>query len=669
MIFCLLIFTLAVLQKNTLRPYILGLFFFLNFMLPAWSVGDSIRYEIDVRPLLVKKCISCHNTNAPKAGVNIDNYKEQDRVIKDGAFWLKVLDQIKSRHMPPKSEPTLSESDYDQLVTGIDRILQTSLKNKTPGHIVIRRLSHPEYQYTIKDLFDIDFEAKKYFPSDGSGGGGFDNQGRALFFTPLKFERYYDAADLIVEKLRQDSIKWASLVPFRYKETRWKYIVHWFKSFFNAEDSRYDLAEQSAMEVLIPIATKAYRRFLKDEEKTKLLTLFQTVYSQKDTFNLKPQYRFDEGIAQCLKAILVSPNFLYKVEEEPEKEGSYAINDFELATRLSAFLWSSMPDQELFDLAYQGKLQDTAILAAQARRMLRDPKAKRFAENFAVQWLGIGKLLEKEPIVDTDKFPGFEINIRQSLYQETVEYFYYVLTGSKNLLDLINSDYAFLNKDLATYYGIDGVDHQDFQKVTLKDQTRGGVLGMGSVLATTSFPMRTSPVNRGKWVMEQILGISPPPPPAVVAELTEDKATHDALGLRKILEAHRAKPECRSCHEKMDPLGLGLENFDPTGRWRDSYGKVAIDPSGITADGQKFKGPVELKVILMEEKTKFARNMATKMLSYALGRSMLFTDEPALVILENTLLANNFDPEPFILELVKSYPFTMKLNDFEKKSI
>lgn len=158
-------------SKNTLRPYILGLFFFLNFMLPAWSVGDSIRYEIDVRPLLVKKCISCHNTNSPKAGVNIDNYKEQDRVIKDGAFWLKVLDQIKSRHMPPKSEPTLSESDYDQLVTGIDRILQTSLKNKTPGHIVIRRLSHPEYQYTIKDLFDIDFEAKKYFPSDGSGGG------------------------------------------------------------------------------------------------------------------------------------------------------------------------------------------------------------------------------------------------------------------------------------------------------------------------------------------------------------------------------------------------------------------------------------------------------------------------------------------------------------------
>jgi hypothetical protein len=190
---------------------------------------------------------------------------------------------------------------------------------------------------------------------------------------------------------------------------------------------------------------------------------------------------------------------------------------------------------------------------------------------------------------------------------------------------------------------------------------------MGSVLASTSFPMRTSPVIRGKWVMEQLLGISPPPPPPQVAEFNEDKKAHEELGLRKILEAHRAKPDCQSCHEKMDPLGLGLENFDPTGRWRSTYGKAAVDPAGVMADGRSFKGPYELKLLLMTERARIARNLSSRMLSYALGRSILFTDEPALQRLDNTLLQNHFDPEPFLIELVKSYPFRMKINDFEKR--
>ena len=190
---------------------------------------------------------------------------------------------------------------------------------------------------------------------------------------------------------------------------------------------------------------------------------------------------------------------------------------------------------------------------------------------------------------------------------------------------------------------------------------------MGSVLTTTSLPIRTSPVLRGKWVLEQLMGISPPPPPPIVGELTKDKAIHAALGLRKILEVHRSKPECQSCHIKMDPLGLGLENFDPIGRWRESYGKAMVDPSGVMADGKKFGGPKELKEILMTEKAKIARNFSSKMLSYALGRSVIFTDEPALQRLDATLLHNNFNPELFIIELVKSYPFREKLNDFKVK--
>lgn len=635
------------------------------FLTDAFS-KDSVSYERDVRPLLAAKCIDCHNTGNPKGGVNIDNYKEEARVIEDGAFWLKVLDQIKTRAMPPKTEPPLSETHYRKLVDGINAILQSSLEQKSPGHVVIRRLSHAEYRYTILDLVGIDFDARNFFPSDGSGGGGFDNQGGALFFTPLKLERYYDAADLIVDSLLHDDEKWRKIVPNTYTQSWWQRLCNWVKSVFSDTYDEINPPELAAEKAIVPFATKAYRRFLRQDEKDKLVSFFKTVYIQKDSLD-NPQ-RFDESIAQTLKTVLISPNFLYRVEEEPEMEGAYPLSNFEVATRMSYFLWSSMPDSELFNLAYLGKLEDTLVLEAQVRRMLADPKAKRFAENFSTQWLGITKLVNNQPMVDKEKFPGFDMTIRKALYRETIEYFYHVLTQSRNLLDLISSNYTFLTKDLADFYGIEGPVSEDFEKVILTDSARGGVLGMASVLSATSFETRTSPVIRGKWVLEQLLGVSPPPPPPVVAELTEDESAHSELGLRKILELHRSKPDCQSCHEKMDPLGLGLENFDPTGRWRTSYGKAPVDASGVMADGRTFEGPRELKLLLLTEKQKIARNLSTRMLSYALGRSILFTDEPAIRHLENTLLNNNFDPVPFLVELVKSYPFRMKLNDFEKKS-
>ena len=213
--------------------------------------------------------------------------------------------------------------------------------------------------------------------------------------------------------------------------------------------------------------------------------MFNTVYDQKDS--IENPRRFDESIAQTFKSILISPYFLYSVEEEPEMSGSYPLSNFEVATRLSYFLWSSMPDQELFNLAYLGMLEDTVVLESQVKRMLADPKAKRFAENFSTQWLGITKLISNQPMVDKEKYPGFDMSIRKALYRETIEYFYHVLTGSKNMLDLISSNYTFLSKELADFYGIEGPTGDDFEKVVLSDSIRGGVLGMGSVLSTTSF--------------------------------------------------------------------------------------------------------------------------------------------------------------------------------------
>lgn len=639
--------------------------YFLAFVSTLAQAQDTVRYERDIRPLLSKKCFQCHNTGNPKGNVNLDNYKEEARVIKDGQLWLKVLDQIKTRQMPPKSEPSLNNEDYHRLVDGINSILQTSLEQKMPGRVVIRRLGHSEYQYTIEDLLGIYFDARSFFPSDGSGGGGFDNQGRSLFFTPLKLERYYDAASMIVDSVQSNAQLWKRVVATEYRQSWWQQFRNWLKSLFFDEYEEVNSPVVAAEKVVYPFATKAFRRVLKDSEKGKLIELFGNVYYQNDSLE-NPQ-RFNEGIAQVMKAVLVSPNFLYRVEEEPEREGPYPVSNFELATRLSYFLWTSMPDQELFNLAYLGRLQDTLVLEAQVRRMLADRKAKRFAESFASQWLGITKLLDDQPVLDPEKFPDFDKRLRRNLYQETIEYFYYVLTKGRNFMELINSNYTFVNEDLAGYYGIDGVTGEDFTRVILRDSARGGVLGMGSVLATTSVATRTSPVLRGKWVMEQLLGISPPPPPPVVAELSEDENIHNELGLRKILELHRSKPDCQSCHEKMDPLGLGLENFDAAGRWRTSYGKVVIDARGVTSDGQSFEGPAGLRRILERERERIARNLSSKMLSYALGRSLLFTDEPALRRLDNCLLQNDFNPELFLIELVKSYPFTMKINDFEAK--
>ncbi|EON76131.1 hypothetical protein ADIS_3259 [Lunatimonas lonarensis] len=628
---------------------------------------ETLSFTKDIIPVLRNHCYSCHNVGNPKGGVNLEIYEEEGRVIKDGQFWLKVIDEIKGKAMPPSNKPPLSADEYHTLVEGVNGILIKSLENKTPGKVVIRRLNHTEYHYTVLDLTGISFDAKNRFPSDGSGGGGFDNQGRALFFTPLKMERYFDAAEEIVEALYEDREKWRSAVPIVFRTTLWHRIIDWFRSLFNSDYNPSVRVKEAAEEVIYPFASKAYRRYLKAEEKSKLTKLFEEVYAANANF--KNPERFDRSMAEVYKAILIAPSFLYKMEEEPDLDKPVPLNDFEIATRLSYFLWSSMPDEELFQLAAEGKLQSEQVLEQQVERMLDDPKARRFSESFVSQWLGITKLKDPNaPLADTERFPQFTEAIKEAMYKETTAYFHHVLTKSNNFLDLINSNYTFVNEDLADFYGLNDVTGNDFQLVHFTDGTRGGLLGMGSVLTVTSLPTRTSPVLRGKWVMEEILGISPPPPPPDVSELPEDDGLHEDLGLRALLERHRSDPACQSCHEKMDPLGIGLENFDAVGKWRESYGNIPIDPSGVLSTGETFAGPSELKKLLLAEREKFARNLSSRFLSYAVGRSVLFSDEIAIRDLTENLLTHDFHPKYFISELVKSYSFRMKIKDFQKRS-
>ncbi len=399
---------------------------------------------------------------------------------------------------------------------------------------------------------------------------------------------------------------------------------------------------------------------MEPEEESGIRRFFREVYTQF----ADREDRFDASIRESLKRILVSHNFLYRIERDPEKDRPYKISNFELASRLSFFLWSSIPDQQLLNAAYRENLHDPRVLEREVLRMLKDPKTQRLGDQFAIQWLELKKLKDPTFQVDPEVFPQFTPQLKDYMLKEVSLFFNHIMQETKDFLQLIDSDYTFANEQLAEHYGISGVKGPKMRKVKMTSADRGGVLGMAGVLTATSLPTRTSPVLRGKWVLEQILGTPAPPPPPNVPEL---EVSHDPTkpveSLRVLLERHRADPACRSCHEAMDPIGLGLENFDATGRWRDAYGEEFIDPSGIMKSGEVFEGPAELREILLGKKELFAKNFSRKMLSFALGRSLNFKDTPTIAQLQKILLETDFNSELFILEVVKSYPFRYKKSD------
>jgi hypothetical protein len=330
------------------------------------------------------------------------------------------------------------------------------------------------------------------------------------------------------------------------------------------------------------------------------------------------------GPRRALWAVLVSPRFLFRIERDTadrDADGQIRLDDWELASRLSYFLWSSMPDERLFDLARRGRLRDPEVLKAEARRMLADPKARALVDGFFGQWLGTRRLEQAAP--DRDLFPAFTETLRRAMTDEMELFFAGLVREDRSVLELLQADYTYLNEPLARHYGIKDVKGDAMRRVSLSDPRRGGVATMGGVLTLTSYPTRTSAVKRGKWLLDEILGAPPPPPPPDVPPLDQaGKGRPDALTLRQRLEIHRASPGCYGCHKRMDVLGLGFENFDAVGRWRDKDAGAPIDASGTMPTGERFTGPGELKKILLASKDDFARTMAEKMLIYALGRPL-----------------------------------------------
>ena len=414
-----------------------------------------------------------------------------------------------------------------------------------------------------------------------------------------------------------------------------------------------DQARPCAKTIVSRLARQAYRRPVGEHDVTALMAMYEL--GQADG-------GFEAGIERAIRALLVSPSFLFRLEPDPttaEPGKPFRIGDVALASRLSFFLWSSLPDGELLAAAEQGRLRDSRELERQVRRMLADRRATALVENFAGQWLELRKVAKVKP--DELLFPEFDADLRFAMRQETELFFADILRRNRSVLELLDADYTFLNERLAEHYGLAGVHGSQFRRVNLADARRGGLLGQGSVLAVTSYPNRTSVVIRGKWVLENLFGMPPPPPPPDIPELEEAAQEGEQLTLRELMTLHSQSPTCASCHVRMDPIGFALENFDAIGRWRETDAGAPIDASGELPGGVRFNGPGELKQVFTTVlKDAFVKTVVEKLLTYALGRGLEYYDKPTVRAIARDGEASDYRLADLIVAVTKSMPFQMR---------
>jgi len=417
---------------------------------------------------------------------------------------------------------------------------------------------------------------------------------------------------------------------------------------FTCKPSKATEEAACARTILTTLAKRAYRRPVTSADVDPVIERY-TIGRAKGTF--------DNGIEQGLRLILANPKFIFRTETAPA--GATArVTDIELATRLSFFLWSSIPDDQLLDLAAQGRLSRPAVLEQQVRRMLVDPKSRALVDNFASQWLMLRNL--KSHIPNPGDFPNFDNELREAFRTETELFFQSVVHEDRSILDLLNADYTFVNERLARHYGIPNVYGSHFRRVKVTQEERRGLLGQGSVLTVTSYPNRTSPVLRGKWILENVLGTPPPAPPPDVPALNDNEAGQEAQSLRARMEAHRRTPSCATCHRVMDPLGFALENFDGVGEWRVKEQGGKVDPVGQLADGTKVDGPVALRQALNKHPDMFVRTVTEKLMTYGLGRGLDYNDMPLVRSIARETAAANYKWSALVMGIVKSAPFQMK---------
>lgn len=682
----------------------------------APALAEPVSFSQQVAPLLEQHCFDCHANGSAEGGVKLDEAAEFATSAESGKIdpqlWWRVLKQVRAGLMPPEGDKLSAKSQavLEEWIKG--QAFGFDAARPDPGRVTIRRLNRVEYQNTIRDLVGVEFETDESFPPDDTGHG-FDNLGEVLTVSPLLLEKYLDAATKIIV----DALPAGPLANDASERERRRH-----ERFFPRAVPT-DPAERSvyAAELLGDFTRRAFRRPTDAETLTRLVKLAEATWSAPDA-------SFESGVAKAMVATLASPRFLFREEraeltgekltESTDSDQFPLVDQYALATRLSYFLWSTMPDDELFQEAAAGTLRSN--LQGQLARMLADKRSGQLTRNFVGQWLQVRdidtvlinsftiamrddpasagfqerrqrlrRLFRREPETLTpeereelsqfrkerrateEKFEKFDLTweVRRAMQRETEMHFDYVLRENRPLTELIDCDYGFLNERLAEFYqleGLEGLDDDELRLVKLPaDSHRGGVLTHGSVLAVTSNPDRTSPVKRGLFVLENILGTPPAAPPPNIPPLEDFPETADGkvVTLRDSMAAHRSDPLCHSCHARMDPIGLALDNFSALGIWRDKDRGEPIDATGELATGETFAGIDELKQLIVKQHSReFITCLTEKMLTYALGRGLDYHDVGIVDKIVDRVIADEYRPRALITGIVESPAFQRTRN-------
>jgi hypothetical protein len=611
-------------------------------------------FKTAIAPLLEKYCTGCHGGDCPKNDLSLEFGDErgvEQRLRKDRKVFERMAERVRLGEMPPGRRAKPGDEEKDALVTWIDRDVLGIGSAGPHGPLPVarvRRLTRVEYANTIRDLFYFkEFKPADELPADDSGYG-FDNIADLLSVSPNLLEQYLKTAEQAItqlDKTAKPSPNWAEKDKTYWEPNDGVFLpIRDVKLRFNNNQDRVRL-------VLTKFLPRAYRRPVKKVEIERLMDFARQSLAQEGESFIRPLSTYAP-----LRAAICSPHVLLRVEKDPPK-GVAPVSEYELASRLSYFLWSSMPDDELFKLAEEGRLR--ARQEEQVRRMLKAPKAQALVTNFAAQWLCLGALRKASP--DRKLFPDFDEPLREAMRQETERFVERVFKDDRSIMEFLDADYTFLNERLARHYGIDGVRGKEFRLVKLDPKHhRGGLLTQASILTLTSPPTRTSPVKRGIWVLLTLFNNPPAPPPASVPPLESDGAA--LIGtVRQVLQKHRDNVQCAGCHNKIDPYGLALENFDAVGAWRTREAGADIDSSGSLPNGKSFNDFAEFRAVLNASQAEFRKALVEKLLTYALGRGLEYADKLAVQDICSRVARQHDRFSSVILAIVESDLFQKRM--------
>ena len=617
------------------QPILILLFLFMTFHDLVKIMAD----ELSGVTLIKNFCLDCHDGETQKGEINLKAALGSEPLVKNLDLWKTVINRIENGDMPPKKNDQPSYSEKKALLKWLDReVVQFDYSSiDDPGYEQARRLTHIEFSNTLRDLLGLNMNLVEDFPIDLSGKSGFDNSANTLFLQPILMERYLGAIDKAVE----------ATIPLEGNPTgKSPVLIVWPN---NKEEEL-----EAAGKIINRFLLRAFRRPPTNREVNEVSAVYNRSREKNEPFAI--------GVRRALGAALVSPVFLLKSEQVKETNESYQVDEFELASRLSYFLWASMPDDELFRMALEKRLAKPDEFARQVVRMLADSKSDALGNVFAAQWLGFDALGVRVRLDPIDN-PWCTDTLMTAMKQESAMGFTSLVRKNKPLSDLIQSKTTYVNEELAKFYKLKGVKGNEMRLVAHTDKRRYGLFGQASVLAVTSSPYRTSPIRRGEWILDSLLGTPPPPPPPDAGELDEDIEENRKLTFRQKLEMHSKNPRCYSCHREMDPLGFSLENYDWFGRWRSESRGRSIDSKGRLPSGTEFEGPIGLRDVIVGEKLDdLARQITRKMLSYALGRQLEYYDVPAVRKILKVFKEDNYRLQTLLREVCSSYPFKYRKN-------